>query len=87
MSRVGTASAPATTANLGPLFDVIAVALPLRCAVTAEAADVTSTDKATAESDGATNTANEEEESSSVQEEATSNDDSSASQDEEKPKE
>lgn len=39
MSRQASASAPATTANLGPLFDVIAVALPLRCRVTAEPAD------------------------------------------------
>lgn len=36
MSRSVSAAAPATTANLGPLFDVIAVALPLRCRVSAE---------------------------------------------------
>lgn len=33
------ASAPATTANLGPGFDCLAMALPLRCQVTAEPAD------------------------------------------------
>ncbi len=34
-----TASAPATTANLGPLFDVIGLALSPRCTATAELAD------------------------------------------------
>ncbi len=36
---VATASAPATTANLGPGFDCIALALSLRCEVTAEPAE------------------------------------------------
>ena len=35
----GSASAPATTANLGPAFDRVALALSLRCDVTAEPAD------------------------------------------------
>ena len=39
MSRPATASAPATTANLGPAFDVIALAVALRCSVTAVEAD------------------------------------------------
>lgn len=34
-----TASAPATTANLGPAFDCLALALSLRCEVTAEVAE------------------------------------------------
>jgi len=36
---VTTASAPASSANLGPGFDVLAVALNLRCTVNAESAD------------------------------------------------
>jgi homoserine kinase len=36
---VATASAPASSANLGPGFDVIALALELRCSVAAEAAE------------------------------------------------
>lgn len=39
MSEPAAASAPATTANLGPAFDVIALALSLRCDVTAALAD------------------------------------------------
>ena len=35
----GTASAPASSANLGPGFDALAIALDLRCNVTAEPAD------------------------------------------------
>lgn len=34
-----TASAPASTANLGPGYDTLGMALPLRCAVTAEPSD------------------------------------------------
>jgi homoserine kinase len=36
---IGSASAPASSGNLGPGFDVIALALSLRCKVTAETSD------------------------------------------------
>lgn len=36
---IGSASAPASSANLGPGFDVLAVALSLRCTATAEPSD------------------------------------------------
>ena len=39
MTEWTTASAPATTANLGPAFDVIALAIGLRCTVSAKTAD------------------------------------------------
>jgi len=39
VNQVGSASAPATTANLGPAFDVIALAIALRCRVEAVMAD------------------------------------------------
>ena len=39
MKQVVSASAPATTANLGPAFDVIALAIGLRCRVEAVVAD------------------------------------------------
>jgi len=39
VNQVATASAPATTANLGPAFDVIALAIALRCRVEAVIAD------------------------------------------------
>lgn len=39
MSEASSASAPATTANLGPAFDVLAMALGLRCTVTARVAE------------------------------------------------
>lgn len=39
MNEKATASAPATTANLGPAFDVLAMALSPRCTVTAQVAD------------------------------------------------
>ncbi len=39
MKQVESASAPATTANLGPAFDVIALAIGLRCRVEAVMAD------------------------------------------------
>ncbi len=41
------ASAPATTANLGPAFDCIALALSLRCEVTAQPADAWSIEHTT----------------------------------------
>lgn len=44
---VAKASAPATTANLGPAFDCIALALSLRCEVSAEPADDWSIDHTT----------------------------------------
>ena len=40
---MSTASAPASSANLGPGFDTMALALDLRCRVTAEVADSWST--------------------------------------------
>ncbi len=39
MTSTATASAPASTANLGPGFDTLAIALELRCTATAEDAD------------------------------------------------
>lgn len=39
MTSTATASAPASSANLGPGFDVLALALDLRCKVTAQPAD------------------------------------------------
>lgn len=39
MSETSTASAPATTANLGPAFDVLAMALAPRCTVRARVSD------------------------------------------------
>jgi len=39
VSSPATASAPATTANLGPAFDRMAIAVDIRCEVTAEPAD------------------------------------------------
>lgn len=39
MNQPATASAPATTANLGPAFDTLALALHPRCTVTARTAD------------------------------------------------
>ena len=36
---IGEASAPASSANLGPGFDALAIALDLRCVVKAEVAD------------------------------------------------
>lgn len=39
MNQVASASAPATTANLGPAFDVIALAIGLRCRVEAVEAE------------------------------------------------
>jgi len=39
VNQVASASAPATTANLGPAFDVIALAIGLRCRVQAVVAD------------------------------------------------
>lgn len=39
MNQQASASAPATTANIGPGFDIIALALGLRCRVTAVIAD------------------------------------------------
>jgi homoserine kinase len=38
-SVIGTASAPATSANLGPAFDCLALALDIRCRVTASPAE------------------------------------------------
>jgi homoserine kinase len=37
---IGTASAPASSGNLGPGFDALAIALSLRCSATAEPAEV-----------------------------------------------
>ncbi len=39
MSSPASASAPATTANLGPAFDRMAIAIDLRCTVTAETSE------------------------------------------------
>lgn len=44
MSSTGTASAPATTANLGPAFDRMAIAIEIRCSVTAERSEAWSVD-------------------------------------------
>lgn len=58
MNQVASASAPATTANLGPAFDVIALAVALRCRVKAVVAEEWSVDHlsdhrpATGEGDG-----------------------------------
>lgn len=47
MISPATASAPASSANLGPGYDVLALALDLRCVVTAESADDWSIDHTT----------------------------------------
>jgi len=44
VKHVASASAPATTANLGPAFDVIALAIGLRCRVEAVVADAWTVD-------------------------------------------
>jgi homoserine kinase len=48
---VSRASAPASSANLGPGFDVVALALDIRCAVTLSAADRWSVDSAGSDED------------------------------------